>query len=136
MRLISHHRNESVRLTSLTVRHEEASKSKERELEKIRLRRAALQEQISSQEKQASETQDKLITIQNALRSIEELQRQNEAARLETERTIQNARERMARLEAEKISLERWLSQDPVALASARFGRRRSPECMAPFVIC
>ena len=48
------------------------------------------------------------------------MQRQDEAARVELERTIQNARERLARLEAEKISLERWLSQDPVALASER----------------
>jgi len=34
MRLISLHRNETVRLTSLTVRHEEAAKSKDRELQK------------------------------------------------------------------------------------------------------
>src|SRR5260221_14317706 len=31
VRLLSHHRNESVRLTSLTVRHEEGSKAKQRE---------------------------------------------------------------------------------------------------------
>ena len=49
VRLISHHRNETVRLTSLSVRYEEATKSKERELEKIRLRRAAFDEQIRGQ---------------------------------------------------------------------------------------
>ena len=71
VRLISHHRNETVRLTSLSVRHEEAAKSKERELEKIRLRRSALEEQILSQEKQMAETQDKLVTVQNTLGAIE-----------------------------------------------------------------
>ncbi len=132
VRLISHHRNETVRLTSLSVRHEEACKSKERELEKIRLRRAALDEQVRSQEKQVSETQEKLATIQNTLRAIEALQKQDEAARLEHERTIQNARERLARLEAEKISLERWLSQDPVALAAGALRNASLPGIHGP----
>ena len=132
VRLISHHRNETVRFTSLSVRHEEASKSKERELEKIRLRRSAQEEQIRSQEKQATETQEKLTTIQNSLRSISELQQQDEAARVELERIIQNARERLARLEAEKVSLERWLSQDPVALASGALRQASLPGVYGP----
>ena len=132
VRLISHHRNETVRLTSLTVRHEEASKSKERELEKIRLRRGALEEQISSQDRQSQATQEKLITVQNTLAAIDDLQRQDRAKLLELERTIQNARERMARLEAEKVSLERWLSQDPVALATNALRQASLPGIHGP----
>jgi len=132
VRLISHHRNESVRLTSLTVRHEESSKSKERELDKIRLRRGALDEQISSQENQALETQEKLVTVQNAFRAIDDLQRRDRAALLELERSIQNARERLARLEAEKLSLERWLSRDPVALATSALRQASLPGLYGP----
>jgi len=132
VRLISHHRNETVRFTSLSVRHEEASKSKERELGKISLRRSALQEQIGSQEKQAGETQDKLTTIQNTLRVLAEQQQQDESALTDLERNIQNGRERLARLEAEKISLERWLSQDPVAQASSALRQVSLPGVYGP----
>ena len=132
VRLISHHRNEAVRLTSLSVRYEEATKSKERELEKIRLRRLAFDEQILSQDKLVVEMQEKLITIENTLTAIDDLQRQDQAASIELERTIQNARERLARLEAEKISLERWLSQDPVALAASALRHASLPGVYGP----
>jgi len=132
VRLISHHRNETVRLTSLTVRHEEASKAKERELEKIGLRRGALDEQMALQEKQAIDTQEKLITVQNTLRAIDDLQRQDKTALAELGRSIQNGRERLARLEAEQLSLERWLSQDPVALAASALRQASLPGIHGP----
>ena len=132
VRLISHRRNETVRLTSLSVRHEEASKSKERELEKLHLRRDALDEQQAAQDKQAAETQAKLVTVQNTLRAIEDLQRQDRATLSELDRAIQSGRERLARLEAEKISLERWLSQDPVALASGALRHASLPGIHGP----
>jgi chromosome segregation protein len=131
-RLISHHRNETVRLTSLTVRHEEASKAKEREIEKISLRRGALEEQAALQEKQSVDTQEKLVTIQNTLRAIDDLQRRDRMALAELERSIQSGRERLARLEAEQISLERWLSQDPVALAAGALRQASLPGIHGP----
>ncbi len=132
MRLISHHRNETVRLTSLSVRHEEATKSKDRELEKIRQRGVLLKGQIDSQSQESGATQEKLVTIQNTLRAIEELKRQDQSALIDLERTIQNARERMARLEAEKISLERWLDKDPVALAASALRQASLPGIHGP----
>ncbi len=132
VRLISHHRNETVRLTSLSVRHEEASKAKSASWRKSALRRGALDEQIASQEKQAVETQENLTTIQNTLRAIDDLQRQDRTALAELERSIQNGRERLARLEAEKISLERWLSQDPVALAAGALRHASLPGIHGP----
>jgi chromosome segregation protein len=132
VRLISHHRNETVRLTSLTVRHEEASKAKVRELEKINLRKGALDEQMGLQEKQSVDTQEKLLTIQNTLTAIDDLQRQDKTALQELERSIQNGREKLARLEVEQISLERWLSQDPVALAASALRQASLPGIHGP----
>jgi chromosome segregation protein len=132
VRLISHHRNETVRLTSLTVRHEEASKAKEREIEKINLRRGALDEQMLLQEKQSVETTERFQTIQNTLRVIDDLQRQDRTALAELEKSVQNGRERLARLEAEQISLERWLSQDPVAQAAGALRQASLPGIQGP----
>src|SRR5204862_58584 len=53
VRLLSHHRNETVRLTSLAVRHEEAAKAKQREFEKIHERRSSFDQQLQEQERQA-----------------------------------------------------------------------------------
>lgn len=118
VRLISHHRNETVRLTSLSIRYEESSKGKEREREKVALRRGAMDEQVKLQEGQAAETAERLQTIQNALRDIDQLQSADQQRVKELEADIHQARERLARLDAEKIALERWLGQDPMAKAT------------------
>jgi len=118
-RLISHHRSETSRLTSLSVRHDEASKAKVRELEKVQLRRAAFDEQITQQEEQAGQTHQQLTALQAQVVELDEQQKRDQDTLVQLENTIQAGRERLARLEAEKISLERWLSQDPVVTASA-----------------
>jgi chromosome segregation protein len=132
MRLISHHRNETVRLTSLSVRHEEGAKSKDRELEKLGQRRTILDGQIVAQDKAAAQTLENLFSVQHSLRAIEDNRQENQSKSLELERTIQNARERLARLEAEKNSLERWLSQDPVAMASSALRQAALPGIYGP----
>lgn len=132
VRLVSHHRNETVRLTSLTVRHEEATKSKERELDKVRMRREALEEQIVQQERLARDTESKLMTVQNALRDIDALQTTDRATLSALEESIQGHRERAARLEAEKVALERWLNQDPVALAASALRQVSLPGVYGP----
>jgi len=58
--------------------------------------------------------------------------RQDQSALVEVERTLQNARERLARLEAEKIALERWLSKDPVAAASGALRQASLPGIQGP----
>ncbi len=132
VRLISHHRNETVRLTSQSIRHEESVKAKERELEKVQLRRAAGDAQIAEQEALASATRDRLTTVQNALCAIDALQLTDQDALAGAEKTIQETRERLARLEAEKTSLERSLSQNPVALASTALHQQSPPGIFGP----
>ena len=132
VRLISHHRNETVRLTSLSIRQEEATKAKQRELEKVQMRRSALEEQIQREEAQVAATQDKLSTIQNTLRSMVELHTQDQATLAEMEQMIYATRERLARLEAEKQSIERWLGQDPVALAVTALKEHNMPGIYGP----
>ena len=117
-RLISHHRSETGRLTSLSVRHDEASKAKVRELEKVQLRRAAFDEQIHQQEIQAGEMQSQYTALVAELTALDEQQKQDQETLLSLDGQIQEARERVARLETEKVALERWLRQDPVAVAS------------------
>ncbi len=132
MRLISHHRNEAVRLSSLAVRHEEASKAKDRELEKIRQRARIAQEQIDVQEKQAREAEGKFKEAERALADLERRRQADQKAWLELERSVQDARERLARLEAEKTSLERWLSKDPVTMAAASLRAASLPGLHGP----
>ena len=132
VRLISHHRNETVRLTSLSIRHEEASKAKQRELEKVQARRAIQDDQIRHAETLTSTTQEQLMAVQNALQVMDERQKQDQDALVEVEGNIQTSRERLARLETEKISLERWLSQDPVAQAAAALRRQSLPGIHGP----
>jgi len=109
MRLISHHRNETARLTSLSVRHEEAAKSKDRELKKLRERRAQLDEQMALQKALAAAAEETLAAARKRLVALEDSRKSDQSARMDLERTIQNARERLARLEAEKTTMERWL---------------------------
>jgi len=132
VRLISHHRNETVRLTSLSIRYDEGSKSKQRELEKIQAKRATLDEQAAQQQLLASQSQDRLTTVQNALRAIENLQREAAEKLSEAEKAIQTARERLARLDAEKVSLERWLSRNPVAVAATAMRLEQLPGIHGP----
>ena len=132
IRLISHHRNETVRLTSLSIRHEEASKAKQRELEKVQARRAIQDDQIRQAEALTLTTGEKLTAVQNALQTMDDLQKQDQDALAEVETRIQTSRERLARLETEKISLERWLSQDPVARAAAALRRQSLPGIHGP----
>lgn len=131
-RLVGHHRNEAVRLTSLSIRHEESSKAKQRELEKAQTRRAALDEQAQQQERLAQSTRERLEAVQSKLQEIDAQQLNDRDALAELEKTIQQARERLARLEAEKVALERWLSQDPVALASSSLRRASLPGIHGP----
>lgn len=132
VRLISHHRNETVRLTSLAIRHEEGSKSKQRELERVEQRRAAYDEQIRQQERLAAETSERLQMIQKTLSDLDALQGIDQARLLELDLTIQSGRERVVRLEAEKVSLERWLGQDPVAQASVALRDAALPGIYGP----
>lgn len=132
VRLISHHRNETVRLTSLSVRQEEASKAKQREFDKVQLRRGALAEQIQQQEQLAQTTQSRLTAAQKALETLENAHRQEAQRLAETEEAIQSSRERLARLEAEKISLERSLGQDPVARAAVALQQEALPGIYGP----
>jgi len=131
-RLISHHRNETVRLTSLSIRQEEASKAKQRELEKVQLRRGALDEQLRQQEVLSADADAKFVTVQNTLKAIEQLQIADQAQLHELEKKIQSSRERLARLEAEKESLERWLSKDPVAVATSALRQQSLPGVAGP----
>jgi chromosome segregation protein len=130
--LISHHRNETVRLTSLSIRHEEASKAKQRELEKVQARRTIQNDQIRHSETLSSGTAEKLAAVQSALLAMDALQKQDQESHAEVEKNIQASRERLARLEAEKISLERWLSQDPVALAATALRQHALPGIHGP----
>ncbi len=132
VRLISHHRNETVRLTSLSVRHEEAAKSKKRELEKVQQKRQTLEEQIRSQETTTAQSREQLAGLESRHGAIEEQQTRNTDKLQEVDSAIQSARERIARLEAEKVSLERWLSQDPVALASHFIRQQNLPGIHGP----
>lgn len=132
MRLISLHRHETVRYTALTVRHEEASKSKERELQKVQQRRQALETEIAAQAQRLTEAREKLILSQSVLNELEESRKANQQSLSEVERVIQNARERVARLEAEKQSLERWLSKDPVAMAASALRIASLPGIQGP----
>lgn len=131
-RMISHHRNENVRLTSFSIRNDEAVKSKNRELEKALQRREPLAGQIVEQEKQVAESLSRLTVIEQSLVSLDEAQKIDGEKLLDMEQTIQSSKERLARLEAEKISLERWLSQDPVALASEALRQNAVPGVYGP----
>src|SRR5262249_8126497 len=116
VRLLSHHRNETVRLTSQAVRHDEGAKAKQRELEKVSERRAAFPQQVEGKEIQAAATQAHVSEIQKALTALD-IAQQADTEQLSTlEKSIQETRERLASLDAEKLSLERWLGQNPVAL--------------------
>ena len=131
-RLISHHRSETGRLTSLSVRHDEASKAKVRELEKVQLRRAAFDEQIHQQEVLAGETQAQYTALTAEVAALDEQQKADQETLVTLETHIQRARERLARLEAEKVSLERWLSQDPVAVGADALRRAALPGIQGP----
>jgi chromosome segregation protein len=135
VRLLSHHRNETVRLTSLTIRHEEGSKAKQREFEKSQERRAALEEQLQIQERQAVGTQQKLAAIRASLQTLEDAQRSDTDMLQSVELKIQEAREGLASLEAEKLSLERWLNQNPIMLASGVLRQQPQPGIHGP-VVC
>ena len=131
-RLISHHRSETGRLTSLSVRHDEASKAKVRELEKVQLRRAAFDEQIHQQEIQAAETQSQYTTLAAELTALDAQQNQDQDTLILLESQIHEARESLARLEAEKIALERWLSQDPIAVGAEALRQAALPRIQGP----
>jgi len=131
-RLISHHRSETGRLTSLSVRHDEASKAKVRELEKVQVRRAAFDEQIHQQEELAGQTQAQYTALAAEVAALDEQQRLDQDTLVLLETQIQEARERLARLEAEKIALERWLSQDPIAVGSEALRRAALPGVHGP----
>ncbi len=132
VRLLSHHRNEVVRLTSLSVRHEEGSKSKQREYDKIRERRLLVEQQVEEAEQQAVSAQEQLGVARAALESLDLAQR-DEAQKLSTFETgIQETREKLASLEAERSSLERWLSQDPTAFATASLRQQEFPGIYGP----
>jgi chromosome segregation protein len=131
-RLISHHRSETGRLTSLSVRHDEASKAKVRELEKVQVRRAAFDEQIHQQEEQAGQTQAQYTALTAEVAALDEQQRLDQETLVSLEGQIQEARERLARLETEKVALERWLSQDPIAVASDALQQAALPGIHGP----
>src|SRR5207302_2380781 len=88
--------------------------------------------QIAAQDKQAAEAREKLASIRRALAAMDEHRRRDQSALVELERTLQNARERVARLEAEKTSLERWLSKDPVAVAASALRQASLPGIHGP----
>ncbi|OGR91846.1 MAG: chromosome segregation protein SMC [Elusimicrobia bacterium RIFCSPLOWO2_01_FULL_59_12] len=132
VRLLSHHRNETVRLTSLAVRHEEGSKAKQREFDKVRDRRASVEKQVEDQGRQTVATQERLAVVHNSLASLD-LAQQDDSEKLSAlEKNIQETRERLAGMDAEKASLERWLSQNPVALASATLRQQEFPGVAGP----
>jgi chromosome segregation protein len=132
IRLLSHHRNETVRLTSLTVRHEEGSKSKQREFEKISERRIALEALRAQQETQAADTQTQLAGLRQSLETLETAQTEDAAQLAQLERTIQSGREQLARLETEKSALERFLGQNPTMLASLTLRQQQLPGVYGP----
>src|SRR5207302_10384946 len=101
-------------------------------LHKTRQRHAALRVPMAAQDAPAAAAQAKLVTIRETLASMDEDRRQDQSALLEVERTIQNARERLARLEAEKLALERWLSKDPIAAASGALRQASLPGIHGP----
>src|SRR6185369_4208516 len=78
VRLIAHHRNETVRLTSLSIRYEEGSKAKQRELEKAQTRKEALEEQIRQQEQLAATTGGQLAGLLKTLQALDESQQQDQ----------------------------------------------------------
>jgi chromosome segregation protein len=131
-RLVGHHRNETVRLTSLSIRHEESSKAKQRELEKVQTRRSGLEEQLQQQGQLAQSTQDRLRSAQSRLSELDAQQQKDRDALADVEKNIQELRERLARLGAEKIALERWLQQDPVALAASALRQASLPGIHGP----
>jgi chromosome segregation protein len=132
VRLLSHHRNEIVRLTSLVIRHEEGTKTKQREMEKVSERRVALDAQLAEQERQAAATRERSATVQDALQKLDEAQRADSEKLTGLEQRIQQSRERLASLEAEKVSLERWLGQNPVMLASYALREKELPGIYGP----
>src|SRR5262249_2676253 len=74
----------------------------------------------------------RLATVQTQLQALDEQQAADREKLIDMEQTIQSARERLARLEAEKIALERWLSQDPVALAASALHQQGLPGIYGP----
>ncbi len=125
VRLISHHRNETVRLTSLAARHEEVSKSKERELEKVQIKKTSLEEQFMLQETKAQEAAHQLASARERLSVLALAQAQDRDRQSAADSGLQHLRERWAALEAEKVALERWLAQDPSVQAVNHL--RRAP---------
>src|SRR5258708_6574883 len=132
VRLLSHHRNETVRLTSLLVRHEEGAKSKQREFEKIAERRSVVDTQLAEQERQASATRERVASVTEALGKLDEAQRDDAETLAALEQRIQDTREKLASLDAEKVSLERWLSQNPTMLASSALREQPQPGIYRP----
>lgn len=132
VRLLSHHRNETVRLTSLTVRHEEGLKAKQRELERATERRGLIEQQLAEQDLLATEAQSNAVSLSEALMSLDAAQQADSAALVAIEQQIQESRESLARLETEKTALERWLGQNPVALAASTLLQKEWPGVYGP----
>lgn len=131
-RQMSQQRNESVRLQSLSIRHEEALKSKQREVEKLQHRREAIDFQLQEIEQLKLTTQEQLQTLEKQLQDLEEAQTQDKHKLAEIEQAVQSARERIARLEAEKVSMERWLGQDPIAMGTVALRQKGLPGIYGP----
>jgi chromosome segregation protein len=132
VRLISHHRNESNRLSSLLIRNEEAAKAKQRELGKVAERRQGLEGRIQEEEQADAPTKEGLTMLTASLQALQENRRQQEERLGAWEQTIQTTRERLARLEAEEAALEHWLRTNPVEMASAALRQRSLPGIYGP----
>jgi len=132
VRLISHHRNETVRLTSLAVRHEEVAKSKDRELEKLQARKAALEEQRLQQDERTRQAAASLSALDDQFLAIESDQERDRMSLATADEQILKLRERLAALDAEKVALERWLAQDPSAMAVAALKQQPLPGISGP----
>jgi len=63
---------------------------------------------------------------------MEDVQRDDVGKLAALEHTIQETRERLASLEAEKSSLERWLSQNPIVFASNALREKALPGIYGP----
>lgn len=131
-RLISHHRNETVRLTSLSVRHDEMAKAKERELERLTARRDQLQEHKRQQDERTTVAAQRLQDVESRWQALEAQQAADRHAHRQVEDRLHTLRETLAALEAERVALERWLAQDPVAMGASAVAQAALPGIHGP----